>query len=130
MLVWHYTPLRKLPVIRDAGELRNQGDLVFPRVWFTLNQVWESSVNEARPDQSLMTDQEMVARGIARIGVEPEVAPLTWPDLRHIYTSKAAAGLEDGYDWNSWRLSHGPVKSDLWRSIQTWNGSAWINVTK
>lgn len=127
-LVWHYTVGRHLPAILRSGVLRptrsKLNDEWFA-VWFSTLRDWDPAVGLA--GLTVRTPEE--AGGLARIGVEPETAPVTWDGfVRMGGISRLGADLRvsvdvaRGSDPRFWRLSLLPVPATKWRAVEWRSG--------
>lgn len=127
-LVWHYTVGERLPEILRSGVLRptrsRLNDEWFA-VWFSTLRDWDPAVGLA--GLTARTPEE--AGGLARIGVAPETAPVTWERFVSMGgISKVGANLrvfvdvERGSDPQLWRLSLLPVPAEKWRAVEWRSG--------
>ena len=140
-ILWHYTTVDRLQQILIEGELRPVplGRKIKPAVWFTTNPDWEPTANRVwhAPEgtvRRLSKDQTIVlAGGLARIGVAPQVASVDWKTYKstsdippkvakQIYDEAVSIGSRPG----NWLASFKGVPRDQWLRIEVWENEAWV----
>lgn len=154
-LVWHYCRGAALRRILRARVLRPgttvRGEL--PGCWFSARQDWdpavgagsEPSAQELAPvldalhaggvSAAVATLRKTVRRspadfgGLARIGVAPEVARLTWADFVRMGAipaeaaeAREAVDRELGSNPDDWRISLESVPAAKWIAVETRSG--------
>jgi hypothetical protein len=144
-LLWHYTIGQNYRLILAHKAIKPSaaytGTKDWPVVWFSRNQVWESSATKGleKPDGTwqLLTLDELreVGGGLYRIGVAREAAPHNWDDF--VRTSGIAAQIaadlkraakEKGASHKDWFASFDPVDSLQWLAVEVWENHQWISV--
>lgn len=127
-LVWHYTVGVHLPAILRSGVLRPTRSR-FNDEWFA---VWFSTLRDWDPAAGLAgltarTPEE--AGGIARIGVDPETAPVTWDGFVRMggisplgASMRVSVDVARGSDPKNWRVSLLPVPAAKWRAVEWRSG--------
>src|SRR5262249_4007540 len=137
---WHYTVRQRLAgILRDgvlplataglpAGER--------PAVWFSSNQPWAESANQAWPpphgtiQPGNKEAAHLLGGGLARIGVLPETAPHDWKAFKALSGIKAAkaramysAAIGAGARPGEWFASFEPVPRSQWVAVEVWDGA-------
>jgi hypothetical protein len=145
LLLWHYTIGQNYRLILAHKAIKPSsaytGTKEWPVVWFSRNQVWESSATKGleKPDgtwQQLTLDElRDVGGGLYRIGVAREAAPHNWDDFVRasgIATQVAAdlkrAAKQKGASHKDWFASFDPVDSLQWLAVEAWEDHQWISV--
>ena len=144
-LLWHYTTGQNYRLILADKAIKPSsaysGTKDGPVVWFSRNQVWDSSTTKGlnQPDgtwRQLTTEElDKLAGGLYRIGVARETAPHGWDDFvrlsgiaRSIAVDLRRAAKERGASHKDWFVSFDPVPQIQWLAAEVWetiNGSAW-----
>ncbi len=144
-LLWHYTIGQNYRLILADKAIKPSaaytGTKNWPAIWFSRNQVWESSATKGldQPDGTWkpLTLEELreVGGGLYRIGVAKETAPLTWDDFVRIsgIAAQIAADLkrsakERGATHKDWFASLVPVHSLQWLAVEVWENNQWVSV--
>ena len=140
-LLWHYTVAARLRQILASGVIRRaaaglrKGERA--GVWFSLRDTWEPTATkwlrghdgQFRP----ATMEEMWARGLARIGVDPVAVRTTWAQHRRFGGLPWPDGdavernaRQQGADPDSWRVSYRDVPRSAWRRVEiSTDGVTW-----
>jgi hypothetical protein len=140
-ILWHYTTADRLTQILAAGELRPVplAKKVKPVVWFTTQSDWEPMANRVwqSPEgtvRRLGKDQTIVlAGGLARIAVAPDVATIDWKTYKaesdivpkmaqQIYNEAVSLGSRPG----DWYATFQSVPRDRWLRVEIWENEAWV----
>lgn len=137
--VWHYTKGRLLPAILADGLIKPATAFVpvneKPIVWFSTNQHWERTMAPGKDFGRHWYSMEETASkfGLARIGVDPDIAPYDFSALRELsgMTSAVANGLVKAAkkryaEPREWRGTFEPVPRHLWIAIEIWRDGAWV----
>jgi hypothetical protein len=142
-LIWHYTVGMLLSRIVNEGIIRPATAFVEPDerkvVWFSKNQEWEETANKGLYDpatntRTLFNKEETATRagGLVRIGVLPEVAPLTWEDFKRLsgINPKMARALyqgaiQSGARPGEWRATFDLVPKEKWQAVEIWQDGKW-----
>jgi len=145
-LRWHYTKSIHLSVILRDGFIKPATAGVpageKPIVWFSSNSQWELTAAPGiripgSRDRRMSMGETAQRFGLARIGVDPTVAPHEWKTLKELsgMSSKTAAslheaGIRDGARPGEWWGTFEPVPRDVWRVIELWDGNHWAPLAK
>lgn len=146
-LLWHYTTDRHLTEILRDGCLKPSTAHIAPHekpiTWFSTEQFWEPTVVKGwkQPDGAvvLLGMLGLLEHGVilVRIGVLPNAAPYTWPELRRLsgMPPKAAQGLlKVAKRWGAkaarWRGTFGPVPSSSWCAVQYFQDAGWSELER
>ena len=146
-LLWHYTIGQDYRRIVAAKLLKPSaaysGTDQWPVVWFSRNQVWESSSTKilTNPDgtEQVLTLEELdaVGGGLFRFGVAKETAPYGWDEFvkKSGMPREIAAGLrrlakEKGSNIKYWFASFDAVDQTKWLAIEVSENHKWIDVKK
>jgi len=143
MKIWHYTIKERLDqILKDRlikPAVAAVGAHEKPAVWFSSNQSWEETANKVLGDFAdlLLLDRKKktheMSKGLARIGVASETAPLTWNDFKRLsgikpkeakdlYQLAIAIGARIG----EWFVSFDAVPAEKWLAVELWDGTNWI----
>jgi hypothetical protein len=141
-VVWHYTPgIRLREIVRSGFIKRADAGVVGgerPAVWFTRSESWEETANKMIPLQGggycfgTRESTEQIWKGLFRIGVSSETAPISWIGFgkqsgisvasKNALTKTAKRAGSNVYDWC---VTFDEVRRDKWLFVQKWNGKAW-----
>ena len=141
-MVWHYTTAPSFAAIRKDGLIRPSTMYLTPGerpiVWFSSDPLWEHTVVKGVRafDGSVIQlgMSGLLARGVGliRIGVDPDTAPMTWPELkRHSrMPAKIARGLVRvangwGASASKWRGTFDAVPTEKWQAIEHFENRRW-----
>ncbi len=145
-LVWHYTVLPKVKIIKQDPQLRPFGKPgILPAVWFSTEQDWEPTAACNWQAEKADGTKEFLDRdglykahgGLYRFGVRPEIAPITWDEFSKGLPEEVIKAMLDGAnelgaDPAKWRATKASVPQDQWEVVQMWDGEAkvWKNLAK
>jgi hypothetical protein len=149
-LLWHYTVGGHWFQIEASGYIDVARDLVpvgeRPAAWFSANQEWEPTIRRglmqadgtpvpwAEGKPAVMTKEEMhrTMRGLWRIGVRPDVAPVDWDTFCRtsgidalMALALVQAGQELGADPADWFCSFHRVPAGEWQRVEFWFMNRW-----
>lgn len=139
--IFHYTIREKLDFILQDGFIK-QATARVPKgvkcfVWFSTNPDWEETASKTAyaGNQRFMlnkTGTYILSRGLVRIEVAAESAPLSWEDYCEISgeSKKALNALRKeayriGSSPSDWRCSLDSIPKEKFVAIEYWNGTAW-----
>ena len=142
-LIWHYTVGSSFTSIIEDGLIRPATGYIpvgeRPIVWFSTEQFWEPTVSKGlRLEDGTIEDLGMTRLlelnfPLFRIGVDPEVAPYTWSDLKSLsgMSSDVARSLKStakarGANPSRWRGTFDPVSSDQWKTVEYLKDGNWV----
>ena len=135
--VFHYTNKQALTKILRDGVLRPHRTMPGDRcalVWFSTNGIWEPAAGRGLPWNRVgepMAFDVLAQRGLGRILVEKDAAPLRWPQLRTLVSpqwlalTQGPAGQWVRANCHRWYGSRQPVHRESWLSIEVWHAPRW-----
>jgi len=146
-IAYHYTYGDNFAKIIESGVIRRAVALIDvgekPVVWFTLNPIWDPTVNKAAygPEGEIvfLTKEETAqyGNGLFRFGVPLAVAPLTWSEIRQqsgmspdIAKALEETANEKGSDPREWRGTFDDVPLSKCVAIDFWYQGKWIDAAE
>lgn len=144
-LLWHYTIGQNYKLILADKMIKPSsaytGTNEFPVIWFSRNQVWDSSATKGidQPDgawkQLTLEELREVGGGLFRIGVARETAPHNWDEFVRLsgMPRDRALGMrkvakDKGASHKDWFVSFDPVERAKWVTVGLWENNQWVNV--
>jgi hypothetical protein len=141
-MIWHYTVGQHFISILEEGEIRTTTAYLAPGekpiAWFSTEQFWEPTVTkglrtaEGAVQNLGMQEQHEGNFLLCRLGVDEEVAPYRWRELKqlsgmppHIAAGLARVAKHRGGNPSRWRGSFAPVCCKDWKALQFFNGIEW-----
>jgi hypothetical protein len=147
-LIWHYTTfdvfkriLKHAAIIPDRSEPNNETEI--PTVTFSAHPHWEPTryrIGRLPTGQVIMMNKALLKQfcgGLVRIGVLPEVAQMSWHDMKdEVGMSKAAMkGIYDfaisvGARTRHWWGTFESVPENKWITVQKLEGEEWVELNE
>lgn len=142
MRIWHYTIGERLKPIIESGRINlataNVPEHERAAAWFSSNVRYEPTAQkllELDGVNHVMTEKQTAqrGRGLVRIEVASDAAPLTWKefkrqsgiklrDIKHVEKRARDLHAHPG----QWYASFEPVGADSWLAIEVWDGTTWL----
>jgi hypothetical protein len=139
--VYHYTSRNALTRILQEGVLRPHKAMPTDRtalLWFSSNGIWEPASGRGLPwDPSMPMSFDALAQangGLARLLVDAEAAPLSWPHLQRMCSPQWLALLQgEAGAWvrancHRWRGTTKPVSREHWLAVEVWKAPRWVEM--
>jgi hypothetical protein len=135
-MIYHYTIQPWLKYILRDGMIKPAVIGFLPReraVWFSTNQDWEETARKgSRLTREILSRPEMERQyGIARIGVNADIAPHDWHSYKRLSRVRGANGLYNAaIAWGArpgqWRVTFVPVPCDVWQAVDVFKTGGWV----
>lgn len=132
-LIWHYTRGERFVQIVESGYIRPSIEEPHIRaaVWFSTEQFWEPTVFVLDTSTGKHLGMRgMLDRGVplVRIGVPPEVAPLSWAHFRsqsgicqQDMQYRVKTCMARGGHTSRWRVTFDNVPMERWAAVQVFD---------
>jgi hypothetical protein len=146
-LIYHYTTfdtfrqiLEQKAILPDKTEPDNPTEI--PTVTFSADQDWERTryrIGKLANGQLMVMDKELLNHncgGLIRIGVNPEIAPMDWHEMKDKtgLSRQATKGIYDfaifvGARTRDWYATFEPVPEEQWITVQKWTAEeTWVDL--